>query len=49
MHVNNPSYCQVMLTPPAMSTEVVGVGIIWTNGGSVDHRIDTLASVNGEI
>ena len=32
-----------------MSIEVVDVGIVWTNGGSVDHQIDTLTSVNGEI
>ena len=32
-----------------MNTEIVDVDVIWTNGGSVDHYIDTFASINGEI
>ena len=32
-----------------MSTDVVDIGIVGTNGGSVVHHIDTLALVNGKI
>ena len=46
MHLNTPYHCQVS---SASSIEVVDVGIIWTNGEYVEHHIDTLASVNGEI
>ncbi len=30
-----------------MGVEFINLGIYWTNGASINHRIDTLSTING--
>ncbi len=46
MTINYSKYLQLSIS--SSNNEVVDVSVIWTDGSSITHRIDSLSPVNGK-
>ncbi len=46
MTINYSKYLQLFIS--SSNNEVVDVSVIWTDGSSITHRIDSLSPVNGK-